>query len=136
MSNGVIARLITEEEKDTIVKMMEDNGWKWEQSTVDNDQEIFGGIFSLFFTIPIDGEMEKISAEIGKNHFTPLGWRYVSIFSTYANSHVRGEYRGHKCRYSGTIDILNIFSYGKNNDPVENAKLFLDDYKKLNYNKS
>lgn len=130
-------RLITEDEKNTIVKMMVSKGWEY-YNHEDSDKEIFGGDYSLFFTIPIGDEIGKVKEVVGRNHFSPRGYRYVSIFSSYATSHINGEFRHYRQRKYNTHsrDILNIFSYGKNNDPVENARIFLDDYDKLKYNRA
>ena len=85
-------------------------------------------------------DMANVKAHLAPAHFEPR-YGYRSVFITpymegfYATSHIRGEYRGYKCRnVSGDYDAGNIFATGKTWEEV--TRNFLAAYAELKYNRS
>ena len=133
--NYTMTKSITPEDKKTVIEMMTAAGWEYCDHSESN-REIFGYDFSLFFTIPLSqDDLNKTMKRIGKNHFTPRGYRSVSIFSRYATSDIRGTFRGYRCRNeTQDYDVSNIFAYVKGDNIVEHTKAFLEAYNNLDYN--
>lgn len=130
-------RLITPAEKKEIIHLMVGAGFKYHPTPEIN--KIMGGISGVHFDIPLSTEdREKTVLNMGKNHFSPSGYRSVAIFASYVTSDIRGTFRGYRCKnsYDG-YDTSNIFAYthNGNDNPVENTKLFLEKYSRLEYNR-
>lgn len=127
--------LLTQDEKDEIVKLFVDAGFEFHPVT---DPDLIGIMTGLFFTIPLTDEDRNNAILYHKpNHFAPNTWRSVSVFSNYITSDIRGTWRIYRGRRITSRDTANIFSFikGKNN-PVENAKKWLTMYAKLEYNRN
>ena len=95
----------------------------------------------IFATIPLsDRDMANVKAHLAPDHFESQ-YGYRSVFITphmggfYATSHIRGEYRGYKCRsVSRDYDAGNIFATGKTWEEV--TRNFLAAYAELKYNRN
>jgi len=134
---SITSRKFTNDEREEIIRLMTDAGFKKLPDATDPAlMEIMTG---LFFEIPLTStETENVKTFIGKNHFSPFGYRFVSVFNCYVTSNIRGDFRKYRTRTTYPKDILNIFSYvnDENGDdmPIESVKKFIADYRNLNYN--
>jgi len=126
-------RLMTEEEKRIIRSMMVEAGF----TEYDNNllEEIL--LTGLHFYVEVSAEDK---AKVVKNnlpsHFDPHGWRSVHVFTSYVTSNIRGNWRAYRGRkVYNSHDSGNIFAHsGNGNDnPVENTRLWLEKYAKLEY---
>jgi hypothetical protein len=119
-----------------LVEKLKNNGFNQDNSLVIIDD-------CFWFTSHIsEQEYKNTKKFVGKNHFKVYGYRGLFIgecflsndrgIGYYATSHIRGDYRGYKCQYEYTKDILNIFASGKTLEDCINS--FIEKYNKLEYN--
>lgn len=128
-------RAITEDEKTQIRELMSQAGFK-EYESLAEDILLTSG---MHFYIDISAQdKDTVIKHCSPNHFEPYGERAVHVFTSYVTSNVRGvwrKFRGRK-RYTH-FDTGNIFSYSEkgSDNPVENVRIFLDKYSRLEYNR-
>jgi hypothetical protein len=100
---------------------------------------------SHFFTTNIkENDLDHVKKIVGKNHFSPYGYRSLFIgtclwseggMGFYATSDIRGIYRRYRAWYEDTsYDLANIFASGKTLEDCVNN--FIDNYNGLTYNES